>query len=216
MNNKKNNKKSIIFKLIDYLVAIFIEGLLVLLPIAATLGLLGFFFRLIKGWLRPIYNLEPEILRAIPQSEIVLVGLFIFIVGLVFKFFLLDKLLDILEYLLSKIPLLRPIYFGIKQLVQAFTIKDKVTFQKIAYVEFPRPGIYSLGFITNEIASKLAPDEITKYYSVFIPTTPNPTTGYFVAVKDTECIFVDLTKQEAMAIIISGGIIQPERFKDDL
>lgn len=216
MNIKKKKKKSIILRSIDSLVSIFIEGLLVLLPIAVTLGLLGFFFRLVKSWLSPIYNLEPEILKAIPQSEIILVGLFIFIVGLVFKLFLLDKLLDVIEYLLSKIPLLRPIYFGIKQLVQAFTIKDKVTFQKIAYIEFPRPGIYSLGFITNEITSKLAPDESTKYYSVFIPTTPNPTTGYFVAVKDTECIFVDITKQEAMAIIISGGIIQPERFQEKL
>lgn len=211
---KRKNKKPIV-KLIDYFISIFIEGLLVLLPIALTFGILSFIFRLVKGWLYPIYKIEPDFLKSIPHSEIILAAFFIFIVGLIFKAFLLDKLLGSIEYLLSKIPLLRPIYFGIKQLVQAFTIKDKVTFQKIAYVEFPKPGVYSLGFVTNEIAPLLAPDKENKYYSIFVPTTPNPTTGFFIAAKEQDCKFVDLTKQEAMAIIISGGIIQPERFKEN-
>lgn len=207
-------KRSLIIRLFDYIGSVFIKGFFTLLPIALTLGLIRFFFKLIKSWLTPIYELEPAYLKAIPHSEIILVITFIFLVGLVFKFFLLDKLLEFIEQLLSKVPLLRPIYFGIKQLVQAFTLKDKVTFQRIAYIEFPRPGVYSLGFLTSTLNPELAPDDTVTYYNIFIPTTPNPTTGFYIIVPEHECRFVNLTKQEAMAIIISGGIIQPERLTE--
>jgi uncharacterized membrane protein len=213
MKKKRTHHTSFMMKTIDYIGAVFLRGFLSLLPIALTIGLVGFFFRLIKSWLNPIYQLEPAYLKAIPHSEILLVVIFVFLVGLVFKFFLIDKLFKMLEALFSKLPLFRSIYFGAKQLIQAFTAQDKVTFQKIVYVEFPRKDVYSLGFLTSRLNPDLAPRKDVSYYNIFIPTTPNPTTGYFVVVPEDQCIFVDLTKQEAMAVIISGGIIQPTKNK---
>lgn len=95
--------------------------------------------------------------------------------------------------------------------VQAFSIQDKITFKQVVLVEFPRPGIHSVGFLTSELAPELTLNNPQKCYGVFIPTTPNPTSGFFVVVPESDMHIVDLTRQEAMAMIISGGIIQPER-----
>ncbi len=84
--------------------------------------------------------------------------------------------------------------------------------KKVVLVEFPRQQIYSLGFLTSELQPEIAPNKKQKFFNIFIPTAPNPTSGYFVIAPEEDLIIVDLTRQEAMAMIISGGIIQPERF----
>ncbi len=200
-------------KILDYLKTLFLNGLFTLLPLTVTIALFNFSYKLVKSWLHPLYIREPRFLQEIPHSEVFLVIVFILLVGLISHFFLLNQLWNVFVSLVERIPLLRPVYFGIKQLIEAFTVKDKGTFQKIVLIEFPRPGIYSLGFLTSAIPTEIAPHAGTTFYSVFIPATPNPTTGYYVVVPEHECQVVDLTKQEAMSLIISGGIIQPERFK---
>ncbi len=197
---------------LDFIKSIFFNGLLIILPIALTVAVFTFFFRLLKSWLAPLYRLEPLYLQAIPHSEFILVLLLILITGAVFRFFFLQRFLHMIERIALKIPLLNPIYSGIKQLVQAFTVPDKLTFQKVVLVEFPRTGLYSVGFLTSEVPSAISPHPTKRYFKVFIPTTPNPTTGFLVAVEENEIISVDLSRQEAMSLIISGGIIQPERF----
>lgn len=196
----------------DFIKSIFFNGLLIILPITLTVAVFTFFFRLLKSWLAPLYRLEPLYLQAIPHSEFILVLLLILITGAVFRFFFLQRFLHITERVALKIPLLNPVYSGIKQLVQAFTVPDKLTFQKVVFVEFPRTGLYSVGFLTSEVPSGISPHPSKRYFKVFIPTTPNPTTGFLVAVPENEIISVDLSRQEAMSLIISGGIIQPERF----
>jgi uncharacterized membrane protein len=156
--------------------------------------------------------MEPYYLQRIPQSEIILVILFIFIVGIVFKSFFLQSFLNFLEALFSRIPLVNQVYYGIKQLVQAFTRQDKLSFQRVVIIEFPREKMYSIGFLTSEVPPELAPAKEKKYYKIFIPTTPNPTTGFLIAATEDDFKPVDLSKQEAMSLIISGGIVQPERF----
>ena len=197
---------------LDFIKSIFFNGLLIILPIALTVAVFTFFFRLLKSWLAPLYRLEPLYLQAIPHSEFILVLLLILITGAVFRFFFLQRFLHMIERIALKIPLLNPIYSGIKQLVQAFTVPDKLTFQKVVLVEFPRTGLYSVGFLTSEVPYAISPHPTKRYFKVFIPTTPNPTTGFLVAVEENEIISVDLSRQEAMSLIISGGIIQPERF----
>ncbi len=205
--------KNILLNVLDYVKRIFLNGLFTLLPLTLTIALFGFSFRLIKSWLQPIARISPQFLRDIPHSEIILVIITIFIVGFISHFFLTHQLWHLFEATIEKIPLLRSVYFGIKQLIHAFTAKDEGSFQKIVLLEFPRPGIYSLGFLTSAIPQEIAPDTLRTYYSVFIPATPNPTTGYYVIVPEDACRVVDLSKQEAMTLIISGGIIQPDRFK---
>lgn len=205
-------KKTILTKIFDYLKITFLEGLLTILPITLTLALFAFFFRLLKGWFAPIYFLEPAYLQRIPHSEIFLVILLILVIGAIFRTFFIRSFLHLVETIFFKIPLMNPVYSGIKQLVQAFTVPEKLTFKQVVLVEFPRQGVFSIGFLTSQVPPEIAPAKHKKYYNVYIPTTPNPTTGYLVVVSEGDYQVVDMTRQEAMSLIISGGIIQPERF----
>lgn len=177
-----------------------------------TIALITFSYRLLKTWLAPVYKLEPEYLQKIPNSEIVLVIIVIILIGAVVKLFFLEPLIHYIERIFFKIPLMRPIYGGIKQLVRAFTVQDQLTFKKVVYIEFPRLGTYSIGFLTSAVPSEVAPNKNDNYFNVFIPTTPNPTSGFLVQVAEKDIFIVDMTRQEAMSLIISGGIIQPDRF----
>lgn len=191
--------------------SIFLHGFFTLLPIALTFGIIRFIFRLIKSTLLPIYHREPEFLKAIPHSEILLTIIVIFVLGIFFDLFLLKTLHDVEQNILQRIPLLRQIYFGTKQLVTALNPQDKLTFKTVVMIEFPRPGTYTLGFVTNEVMPDLSPELKGIYYSVFVPTVPNPTTGYYLMVPKEGCTPINISRQDALALIISGGIIQPSR-----
>ncbi|MCL5436913.1 MAG: DUF502 domain-containing protein [Candidatus Dependentiae bacterium] len=197
--------------------SLFISGLLTLLPLALTVTLFAFLFRTLKSWLRPLYNLFPPFLKSLPLSEIFVALIAILLVGIVLRMFLLREMVELVEHIFKKVPLLRQVYFGIKQLIHAFGPKDDAQFQRVVLVEFPRRGTYSVGFLTNENESPIAPQaadgERLHYLNVFVPHTPNPTTGFFILVPEGDCIRTDLSRQEAMTMIISGGIIQPERWK---
>jgi len=198
---------------ISFFWGLFLNGLITLLPITITLGLFSFSFKVIKGWLAPLKYFHVPFLSNIPNAEIIVAFAIIFVSGVLFKSIVVRSLLDLFEYVLERVPLVRPVYLGVKHLVQAFSPSDTNTFQRVVLVEFPRKGMYSIGFQTSKLASELAPTEEGTFYSIFIPTTPNPTTGYFIIVRKEEVRTVDLTTQEAMALIISGGIVQPHRFK---
>lgn len=202
-------------KVIHLIWSIFLNGLFTLLPLTLTIALFRFSFKLIKSWLHPVERLiERTFLIDIPHSEILIVLLFIFLVGVVLHYFFIKPIIHGLEELIFRIPLVRPVYSGIKQLVDAFNIKeDKLTIKRVVLAEFPRKGIYSVGFLTGELPSELAPNKTQKYFNIFIPTTPNPTTGFYIIIPENELIEVDLTRQEGMSLIISGGIILPDRFK---
>ncbi len=125
---------------------------------------------------------------------------------------MLRSLVHAIEAIVLKVPIIRTVYRGIQQLVKAFNPQDKITFKEVVLLEFPKEGVYSIGFITTELPRELAPDREHTYVSVFIPTTPMPTSGFFVIVPKDKVKPTGLTHQEAIALIISGGIIKPERF----
>jgi uncharacterized membrane protein len=207
-------------RLINYLQTLFFTGLLTILPLTLTGALFIFSFRLVKSWLAPLSRFlatyaTPELSSRIPHFEILAAIGFILCIGVVLQIFLVHPLIHWTESILGKIPLLRQVYFGIKQLVHAFTAHDKFSFQRVVLLEFPRAGMYSFGFVTSRMPAELAPSNGITYLSVFVPTTPNPTTGFYIMAPENECKNVDLTRHEAMAIIISGGIIQPDRFVKD-
>lgn len=211
---KMHIKKTLPGRIFTSLWNIFLSGLFTILPITLTIALFKFSFRLLKGWLKPVESmLEKTFLFDIPHSDILIVILFIFLVGLILRTWVLHQILLGIESLIFKIPLVRPVYSGIKQLVDAFNIKeDKMTIKRVVLAEFPRKGLYSVGFLTGELPTQIAPNTQEKFFNIFIPTTPNPTTGYYIILSEKELINVDLTRQEGMALIISGGIILPERF----
>ena len=204
--------KSLFYKFLNTLWLLFLNGLITILPLTITVSLFNLSFKLLQSWLKPLHAIAPRIFNTLPLSEFLLAIALIFIIGFILKIFVLRSLISAAEKLIFKIPLIRPVYSGIKQLTKAFGGHDTVSFKKIVMIEFPRKGIYSLGFMTSELSSELAPEKEKKFFSVFIPTTPNPTSGYFIIVPEESITLVPLTQQEAMALIISGGIVQPERF----
>lgn len=198
-------------RLFHFIWTLFLSGLLTILPLTLTVALFSVSFSLLKSWLSPIAQLQPAILQRIPHAEILIVIAFIFLLGFILNVLLLRSIIHFVEELISRIPIIRPIYSGIKQLVQAFSSQDKDSFKQVVLIEFPRKGMFSIGFLTSELPAQLQPDSKT-YVNIFVPTTPNPTTGYLIIVPQEEVRIIDITRQEAMALIISGGIILPEKF----
>lgn len=195
--------------LLYFIWSLFLKGFLALLPITLTIGLLTFTFKKLKGWLHPIYELEPAFLKAIPFSEFLLTFFVILAMGFILNSFILQSIWDTFENLLGKIPIIRPIYNGIKQLVQALNPDDNSNFKQVVLVEFPKRGVYTVGFVTSEFATYLSPNQAESYFTVFVPTTPNPTSGFFLVVNKNDAQILNMSRQEAMTMIISGGTIQP-------
>ncbi|MBI2345202.1 DUF502 domain-containing protein [Candidatus Dependentiae bacterium] len=202
--------KDLFQKPLEYIQHLFITGLLFLLPITITFSIFHFFLNVIKRMLVPIRNFNIPIISKIPHYEILLLILFIFIIGILIKAFILKPIIHILEESLSKIPMINTVYKGIKQLVYAFSSHDQTSFKKVVIIEYPRQGIYSIGFLTKQI-----PAEVTNHnlVGVYIPHTPNPASGNFIMISSENIQEINLTRQEATALIISGGIVQPNRFK---
>lgn len=197
-------------KLGDRLAHLFLTGLVTILPITLTIALFNSSLKMVIAWLQPLRQfINPHILVIVPYAEVLLAIMIIIIIGTLYNMFLLDHIIHLLELFVQKIPLVRPVYTGIKQLIHAFGTQDKVNFKKVVILEFPRSGIFSLGFLTSEINSLVAPTQDKRYFSVFIPTTPNPTSGFCVIAPEDELQFTQWTQQEAMTMIISGGIVQP-------
>lgn len=211
-------KKSIVAHFFNWVKSIFLNGLLIILPLALTIGIITYTFKFFKNLLepltkcKPIWRCIPSYLQQLPHAEFLVVLLFVLLVGFIFRLFFVRRILHGIEQAFFQIPLMNQLYFGIKQMVKAFT-QDQVTFQHVVLIEFPRKGIYSLGFLTSQAASHLHPEADKNYFNIFIPTTPNPTSGYLIVVQEDDFTIVDLTRQEAMSLIISGGIVRPERFE---
>ena len=197
---------------IAYLWSLFLNGLLTILPITLTLSVFNVSFRLLKGWLEPIAQVCPKYLLCLPHAEIFLAVAIIFLIGTVLKIFVLRSLVHTVESILLKVPIISTVYSGIQQLVKALNPKDVLTFKQVVMLEFPRAGVYSIGFLTSEMPQILAPEADKDFVNVFVPTTPMPTSGFFVVVTRDKVIPSKLTHQEAIALIISGGIIKPDRF----
>jgi uncharacterized membrane protein len=194
----QNNIKQLIKSIVHDIWSLFLGGLLMILPLTLTIALLNFSSKLVLGWLHPVKQLLPEwLIHLMPHSEFFVVIAVIFLLGALVKIFILHSIVHRIEKAIMRLPLIRPIYTGIKQLTHAFSNQDKITFKRVVYVELP---------------AEIAPHKDEKYFNVFIPTTPNPTSGFFIVAPESAIEIVDITRHEAMAMIISGGIIQPERF----
>lgn len=204
------SRKKTFPELLNTIWHLFLGGLFTILPLALTIYLVNFAFRLVLSGLAPLVPLIPQFLRVIPYVEILLAIGLIVLLGLIMRVFVLRTIIHAFEDLIFKIPLIRPIYSGIKQLVAAFDQQNKLSFKKVVLVEFPRKDLFSIGFLTNE-EPMITPGDDKKYYNIFIPTTPNPTTGFFIILAEDQMKIIDISRHDAMALIISGGIIQPEK-----
>jgi len=201
--------KKIFLKLFRYIWTLFLNGLLTILPIILTLAIFNITYKLLKSWLEPLKDIMPPFLTTIPHAEIIIAVAFIFLVGTILKIFILKRIIHSIESIIERLPLIRTVYSGIKQLTQALTTQEEPSFKKVVLIEFPRKGVYSLGFLISQMNPEIAPNKETKFFNIFIPTTPNPTNGYFTILPEHELKIIKMSRKDAMAMIISGGIIQP-------
>jgi len=189
---------------------IFITGLAVIIPIGLTLYILVFLIGTMDNLLKIVpIRYQPEVLLGfrIPGLGVIVTVILIFICGLITKSYFGYKIVSSGEDLVDKIPFVRSIYQSIKQVSDSMFTDKLSSFKKVVLVEFPRKGIYTLGFVTGvpgpEIRSKVGQNGI----SVFLPTTPNPTSGYLVILPEDDLIQVDMSVEEALTYIISVGIV---------
>lgn len=184
----------------------FIAGFLVLIPLAATLSILIWFFKIIDGLLGQFYDYILG--RHISGLGFVTAIALIFLTGLVSTNVFGKKILSLIEKGLLHIPVFKGIYNPIKQTVDAFS-PDKSSFKKFVVVEYPRPGVYSFGFLTKECCLKPTADSEIYLKAVYIPTN-HLYLGEIVLFKEDEVFYTKLSIDEGIKIILSGGIATPD------
>jgi uncharacterized membrane protein len=192
----------------------FLTGLVVVGPVAVTLWLVWWFVTWVDGLVRPFfpvaYRPETYLPVQIPGLGLIIAFLALTLLGFFTANLVGRKLVDFGEGLLSRMPVVRPIYRTAKQIFQTLFSKSESSFRRVGLVEFPSPGMWSLVFLTQspteEIAGRLPAGE---YVSAFMPCTPNPTTGFFFYVPKGDVIELGITVEQAMTVIMSAGIVQP-------
>ena len=197
---KKPKKKSIALILRNY----FITGVVVLIPIGFTLYLSKILISISSRIIPENINPNSYLPIAIPGIEIIISVLFITFVGGLSLSFFGKKILKIIDDLFKRIPLLRTIYSAISQMTETFSKKDNDK-KSVVLVEYPRKGVWAVGFATRENTTEMATKTNQKLINVFVPTTPNPTSGFLLMFPVDEVIYLDMTFEEASKFIVSAG-----------
>ena len=196
---------------------IFLTGFLVTLPIALTIFILSFLFKSLDA-LSPAFTHGLILLGAplpegyrIPFIGIIMTFIIVFFVGALTTNIFGKKLLQFWEGLVGKIPFVRRIYKGTKHLVSSFTTVDTKSFTKVVLVEFPRKGVHAIAFVTGKTRGELQRLTSDSHINIFVPTTPNPTSGFIIFTDPSEVTELKMTIEEGIKYVISGGIVTPEQ-----
>ncbi len=195
-----------------------IAGLLVVIPLATTIWLSSivskFVLTLVTSvpkQLNPFITLNPLLQDLINLTLGLTVPLLaILLIGLMARNFVGRWLLEFGEGTLSKIPLAGSVYKTLKQLLETFLRDNSKRFRRVVLVEYPREGLFSVGFVTGVVGPSLQPELEQKLLSVFIPTAPNPTTGWYTLVPESSVKDLDISVEDAFRTIISAGIVNPD------
>lgn len=188
----------------------FLAGILIVVPIGATIWILVWVFTAIDNILQPVII---EILgHAIPGVGFGITIVLIYLVGVIVSNIVGRKLIRYGEFLLRRVPIVRQLYTGTKQILESFSAPGKTGFMQVVLLEFPRKGMRTIGFITNESSDKSG----KKLLSIFIPTAPNPTSGYLQIAREGEIIRTDISVDDALKMIVSAGRVLPEEVSNKL
>ena len=195
-----------------------IAGLLVVIPLATTIWLSTIFSRFVLAFLtsipkqlNPFITLNPllqDLINLALGLSVPLLG--ILLIGLMARNFVGRWLLEFGEGTLTRIPLAGSIYKTLKQLLETFLKDNSTRFRRVVLVEYPREGLFSVGFVTGIVGPSLQPELDETLLSVFIPTAPNPTTGWYTLVPETSVKDLNISVEDAFRTIISAGIVNPD------
>ena len=186
----------------------FITGLFSIIPLTITYYIIANLFSVFS---KPGQNLLNYIFpnANLPYLELffgfILTFFFIYTLGLIISNVLGKKIYSLFEKALSKIPLVSYIYNTIKQITETLTVSQKHAFKKVVYIEYPKDEIWTIALVTGESEDKKG----NSYYQIFVPTTPNPTSGFMLYIKKQNCKETNLSIDEGLKIIISGGMLAP-------
>ncbi len=198
----------------------FITGILVITPAFLSIFIIVFIFNKIDNLISPLivklfqkYFLNIELPHFI-ITFLSLLFLFVLIlfVGIIAENFVGKRIIKLIDRLLSSTPLIKGIYVALKQLLDAFRLTNSKKFNKVVFVEYPKKDMWVIGFTTAPLCRELSEYfSESKMINVFIPTTPNPTSGYLIVVNSDSVIETSLTIEDAVKYVVSGGVIQPEK-----
>jgi len=197
LNRIKNNIKSNL-----------IPGIIILVPLVITImvlkWLIGFFDALIK----PV--IENYIDIYIPGLGLLVSLIFIYLIGLSTKYYFGNKLIQIGEWLVVRIPVAKTVYIAVKQIMTTLASRDKKMTQKVVMVEYPSKGMYSLGLYNGQLSHPVSGQVVG---SILIITSINPASGFTVLIPLNNILFVDMTVEQMMKFVVSGGIVMPEKIR---
>ena len=195
----------------------FLSGLVLLAPLAVTWVVFTWLVDRVGGQFKPLFFFAvPETLRNNPNltllwdiSATVLVILLIAILGFVSRWVLTRYFTQLTERFINNIPGIGAVYRTVKQIVDTFSAQKRNVFEKVVMVEYPAPGSFVLGFLTNRANGEVQSRTEHEMWTVFVPTTPNPTSGFLIFYQKKNVIEMDMSVSEAMKLIISGGSVAP-------
>ncbi len=198
-------KRSFLARLRNY----FITGIVVLVPIGITLYLTKFFISVSSNLIPKEINPNSYLPFSIPGLEIFLSIIFITVIGWLSLSFIGKKILQLVNETLKRIPILRTIYSAIGQMTESLAPR-KGNKKSVVLVEYPRKGSWAVGFATKDNKGEISKKTSTELVNVFVPTTPNPTSGFLLMFPKKEIIYLDMTFEEASKFIVSAGTSNPK------
>jgi uncharacterized membrane protein len=192
----------------------FLTGLILVAPAYITVSLTWWFINWVDDLVRPFipiaYRPETYLPVKIPGLGLIIVFVTLTLFGFLTANFVGRKLVEVGENILTRMPVVRPIYNSLKQIFQTLFSKGGSSFRRVGLVEFPSPGMWSLVFLSNSASAEIAarlPD--TEHVAAFLPCTPNPTTGFFFYVARRDIVDLDISVEAAMTLLMSAGMVQP-------
>lgn len=191
----------------------FLAGILVTAPISITVyltyGFLVFVDSKVSSIIPHTYNPNTYLPFSVPGLGVVIAVVFFILAGWFARNFLGRLIINVSEYIVHRMPVIRTIYGGVKQIFETVMTSKSQAFRDVVMFEFPRKGVWGMGFVTGVTkgeAQRLTEDEVV---NVFFPTTPNPTSGFLLFVPRKDLIFLEMSVEDAIKMIVSGGIITP-------
>ena len=189
--------------LIQNLRSKFLTGIITLLPLYLTYIVLKFFFKTLNDISEPILN---RLNIEIPLLGIFLTLLLVLSIGIAVTNFLGRKFFEIGEKIVKKVPLVSSIYYSIKQILDTITNSSTDEFKGTVYIQYPRKGLWTMAFISGESISESG----KTFFHLFVPTTPNPTSGFFLMIPKDDAIKSNMSVEDGLKTIISGGLLAPK------
>ena len=206
---KPARRKTLLARLRTY----FLTGIVVSAPVGITIWLIWLFVAFVDGTVVPLipesYNPSDVLGVSVPGIGVVVVLLVVTMIGFLVTNFFGRFMVKVGENMVSRVPVVRTIYGVLKQIFDAVLAQSEGAFREVVLIEYPRKGIWVIGFITSSTqgeVQRVTPDVMV---NVFLPTTPNPTSGFLLFVPRKDCINLHMTVEEGVKLVISGGIVSP-------